>query len=78
MKTIAITVDELTLQLLEELSALERRRRTRSAVVRAALQEYAERERRRHLEEREREILRKHRKRLGREAQALVQAQARA
>ncbi|MBI1735734.1 MAG: hypothetical protein HYR51_11225 [Candidatus Rokubacteria bacterium] len=72
-----MTIDEPTLRVLEELCALEPRRRTRSALVRAALQEYAERERRRHMEERERQILRKHRKQLERDARVLVKQQAR-
>jgi metal-responsive CopG/Arc/MetJ family transcriptional regulator len=77
MKTIAVTVDEATLRLLDKLSAGEPRRRTRSALVRAALREFAERERRRADEEREREIFRKHRHRLAREARWLVDQQAR-
>jgi metal-responsive CopG/Arc/MetJ family transcriptional regulator len=77
MRTIAIAVDEPTLQLLEELAALQPGRRRRSAVVRAALREYAGRERRRHDEERERQIFRKHRKLLDRQARALVRPQAR-
>jgi metal-responsive CopG/Arc/MetJ family transcriptional regulator len=77
MKTIAITVDEATLELLDELAARQRGRRTRSALVRAALREYAERERRRAVEEREREIFKTHRTRLAREARALITAQAR-
>jgi hypothetical protein len=77
MKTIAVTVDEATLQLLDDLTSGEPRRRTRSALVRAALREFAERERRRQVEEREREIFRKRRKQLAREARLLVASQAR-
>lgn len=77
MKTIAVTIDEATLRLLDDLTAGEPRRRTRSALVRAALREFAERERRRRIEEREREIFRKSRKQLAREARLLVAAQAR-
>jgi Arc/MetJ-type ribon-helix-helix transcriptional regulator len=77
MKTIAVTIDESTLRLLDELTAGEPRRRTRSAVVRAALREFAERERRRTIEEREREIFRRNRKQLAREARLLIEAQAR-
>ena len=77
MKTIAVTVDDATLELLDALSASEPRRRTRSALVRAALKEFAERERRRANEEREREIFRKHREQLAREARRLVAQQAR-
>jgi len=77
MKTIAVTIDDTTLKLLDALSAGEPRRRTRSALVRAALREFAERERRRADEEREREIFRKHRQQLAREARRLVDQQAR-
>jgi metal-responsive CopG/Arc/MetJ family transcriptional regulator len=77
MKTIAITIDDTTLKLLDELSAGEPRRRTRSALVRTALREFAERERRRADEEREREVFRKHRQQLAREARRLVEQQAR-
>ena len=77
MKTIAATIDDATLRLLDELSASEPRRRTRSALVRAALREYAERERRRADEERERAVFRKHREQLAREARGLVAQQAR-
>lgn len=77
MKTIAVTVDDATLSLLDELTAGEPRRRTRSALVRAALREFAERERRRVIEEREREIFRKNRKQLAREARLLIAEQAR-
>jgi len=76
MKTIAVTIDEATLKLLEDLAAADPRRRTRSAVVRAALREFAERERRRAIEERDREIFRKNRKQLAREARLLTGEQA--
>jgi metal-responsive CopG/Arc/MetJ family transcriptional regulator len=78
MKTIAVTIDEGTLRLLDDLTAGESRRRTRSALVRTALREFAERERRRQIEEREREIFRRSKKQLAREARLLVAAQARA
>lgn len=77
MKTIAVTVDEATLKILDELAGHAPRGRTRSALVRAALREFADRERRRVVEERERGILRKHRTRLARDARGLVRAQAR-
>jgi predicted transcriptional regulator len=77
MKTIAITIDDETLRLLDELTARGPSRRGRSAMVRAALRDFAERERRRVIEEREREIFRKHRKQLAREARALIREQAR-
>lgn len=77
MKTIAVTIDEGTLRLLDDLTAGASVRRTRSALVRTALREFAERERRRQIEEREREIFRRSRKQLAREARLLVAAQAR-
>ena len=77
MKTIAITIDEPTLKLLDQLAAESPRRRARSALVRAALQEFVERERRRAVEGRETEILRRKRKQLDRQARALIAEQAR-
>jgi metal-responsive CopG/Arc/MetJ family transcriptional regulator len=77
MKTIAITVDEATLKLLDELTSTARTRRGRSALVRAALREFAERERRKEIEAREHEILRKHGKQLARQARILISEQAR-
>jgi metal-responsive CopG/Arc/MetJ family transcriptional regulator len=77
MKTIAISVDEETLKLLDDLTGRAPGRRTRSALVRAALREFAERERRRQVEDRERAIFRKHRERLAREARVLIKEQAR-
>ncbi len=77
MKTIAVTVDEETLRLLDELATSEPQRRTRSVLVRAALREFAERERRRVVEEREREIFRRNRKQLTRQARLLVKGQTR-
>jgi metal-responsive CopG/Arc/MetJ family transcriptional regulator len=78
MKTIAITIDERTLKSVDELIAHSEHLRNRSAVVRTAVQEFAERERRRQAEEREREIFRKHRRRLSHQARALIAEQARA
>jgi len=77
MKTIAVTIDEATLKLLDELHAAQPGRK-RSALVRVALREFAERERQRVIEEREREIFRKNRKQLERQARALLTEQARA
>lgn len=77
MKTIAISVDDAILKLLDELTSGAGRRRSRSALVRAALREFAERERRRVIEGREREIFRSHRKQLAREARLLIEGQAR-
>lgn len=78
MKTIAITIDEMTLKLLDELAAAEPRRRSRSALVRAALREFAERRRSQMTEEHERPIFKKNRAQLARAARALIDEQARA
>ena len=77
MKTIAVTIDEPTLKLLDQLAAERPRRRARSALVRAALQEFVERERPRAVEQRETEVLRRKRKQLERQARALIADQAR-
>jgi Arc/MetJ-type ribon-helix-helix transcriptional regulator len=76
MKTIAVTIDDDTLKLLDELTG-GTSRRSRSALVRTALREFAERERRREVEAKENAVLRKHRKRLARQARALIAEQAR-
>jgi predicted transcriptional regulator len=75
MKKIAI--DEATSKLLDELAETSSRRRSRTAVVRAALRQYAERERRRKSQSNDGALFRKHRKRLAREARALIAEQAR-
>jgi len=77
MRTIAITVDEETLALLDDLARASHRRRSRSALVRAAVRQFAERRHREEIEARERDILRKHKKRLARQASALFDSQAR-
>ena len=77
MKTIAVTIDEDTLGLLEELTKTSPRIRNRSAGIRLADRELAERESRRSQEAKEGEILRRNRARLNRQAKALVAAQAR-
>jgi metal-responsive CopG/Arc/MetJ family transcriptional regulator len=76
MKTIAVTIDDATLKLLDELTGAASRR-SRSALVRTALREFAERERRREVEAKEGAVFRKHRKRLARQARALISEQAR-
>lgn len=76
VKTIAITIDEPTLALLEELAAKAPKARSRSSLVRTAVRELAERERRRAIEAEDARVIRKHRARLAREARALVAGQA--
>jgi metal-responsive CopG/Arc/MetJ family transcriptional regulator len=75
MKTIAISIDETTLERVDEVVAKSPRLPNRSAVIRLAVREFADRELQRREEERERTILNKHRKRLERQARALVRAQ---
>ncbi len=77
MKTIAISIDEMTLKLLDELAAGSPKLGNRSALVRAAVREFAERVRRSEIETREDRILKKHRRRLARQAAALIAEQAR-
>ncbi len=77
MKTIAITVDEETLALIDELHSSSDEFRSRSALVRAAIREYAALEQRRSEEEREREIIRKNKDLLDRQLKALIADQAR-
>jgi metal-responsive CopG/Arc/MetJ family transcriptional regulator len=76
MKTIAVTIDDDTLKLLDELTG-GTSRRSRSALVRTALREFAEREHRREVAAKERAVFRKHRKPLARQARALIAEQAR-
>ncbi len=76
MKTIAITIDETTLRLLDELAVSSPQRKSRSALVRTAIRGFAEQQRRRKTEADEDRILRANRKRLAREAKALVAEQA--
>jgi len=77
MKTIAVTIDETTLKLLDELAAALPHPCSRSALVRTAVREFAERERQRDTEAREHEIIRKHKKRLACQVRALIAEQAR-
>jgi len=77
MKSMSITIDEPTLRLLDELTETASLARNRSALVRTAIREFVERERRRQVEARERQILRKHRKGLARQARVLIEEQAR-
>jgi metal-responsive CopG/Arc/MetJ family transcriptional regulator len=77
MKTIAVTIDEATLKIIDELAASQPRARARSALVRTALQQFVERERRRVQEQREDQIFKRKRKQLARQARLLIQGQAR-
>ena len=77
MKTMSITIDEATLRVLDDLVGTASIARSRSAFVRTAIREFVEREGRRQVEARERQILRKHRKGLARQARVLIEEQAR-
>ena len=77
MKTIAVSIDEATLRLLNDLADTSSRHRSRSALVRTALREFAERERNHEIEAKEGKLFRKHRKRLARQARMLIAEQAR-
>jgi metal-responsive CopG/Arc/MetJ family transcriptional regulator len=74
MKTIAITIDEPTLRQIDELA--KRRGMNRSEIVRKAAQDYIAEKEAESEEERERKIFRRHRKKLKKEAEALIRAQA--
>lgn len=77
MKTGTVVVDEATIRLLDKLATSSARRRTRSALIRTAVREFAAKERLRQVEVRERVVIRKHRARLTRQARALLEEQAR-
>lgn len=77
MKTIAITVDDETLDLIDELQGSSAQFQSRSALVRAAIREYCERRRRRLEEDRERELVRQNKELLDKQLKALVEEQAR-
>ncbi len=77
MKTIAITIDEPTLKRLDRVMADKSTSwKTRSEVIRLAVQQFIARLERNAEEEREREIFRRHGARLNRQAAALVKEQA--
>jgi metal-responsive CopG/Arc/MetJ family transcriptional regulator len=80
MKTIAISIDNASLDAIDQMARGMRRRgarpASRSAVVRRALQEFIARQRRHEREESDRRVLAAHRKRLARQAKALVAEQA--
>jgi Arc/MetJ-type ribon-helix-helix transcriptional regulator len=76
MKTIAITIDEGTLTQVERIREEGGRRASRSEIVRRALRAYAGQIDRAREEEHEREVFRRHRGLLRRQADALVREQA--
>jgi len=76
MKTIAITIDESILHSIDRLMNEDPHWKSRSEVIRKAVREFVTRLERLTEEEREREIFRRHRARLSRQANALVKEQA--
>ena len=77
MKTIAITIDESMLNRVDRLAARRDQSGTnRSQVIRQAVREYVSRVERVAEEEREAAIIRRHGRRLARQASALVREQA--
>lgn len=77
MKTIAITIDEKTLKRIDRLKAAANAPfRSRSEVIRQAAQEFVSRLERLTEEGRERDIFRRNRQRLDRQARELIKEQA--
>lgn len=77
MKTIAITIDEPTLKRLDRVMASKTTAwKTRSEIVRKAVQQFIAQLERAAEEEREREIFSRHSTRLNRQAAALIKDQA--
>lgn len=74
MKTIAITIDEPTLQRLDDLAKVLEM--NRSEIVREAAQEYIAQKEAESEEERERQIFRRHKNKLKKQAAALIKEQA--
>ncbi len=77
MKTIAISIDEPTLEALDQFALRQRVPRKRSEVVREAVAEFLARRERLVQEAGERAAIAKHRKLLARQAKALLAEQAR-
>ncbi len=76
MKTIAITIDEPTLETVDRLVGRGRGAHNRSQMIRQAVHEYVARLERLAEDEREAAIVRRHRGRLARQTAALVREQA--
>ena len=77
MKTIAITIDEDTLERIERLSARDGHPgRNRSRLIRDAVKDYVSRLERATDDEREAGIVRRHKSKLASQAAAAVKAQA--
>lgn len=76
MKTIAIAIDEDTLNRIDEIVHKSEPRTNRSRVIRAAVKQFVATELQRDRETREREIFKKKRVRLERQVRALISEQA--
>ncbi len=76
MKTVAVTLDQASFDALDRMAS-RAGRRSRSAVVREAVLALSEATLKAQREERERQIFRAHRTKIGRQARALIKAQAR-
>lgn len=76
MKTIAITIDEETLDLIEQILRSSRRFRGRSALVRAALRAFAAQESESRARARELRAVRENSRLLDRQLSALIKEQA--
>jgi metal-responsive CopG/Arc/MetJ family transcriptional regulator len=76
VKTIAITIEEDILERVDRAAARSGATANRSLVIRMAVREYQTRLERMAEEDRERDILKRHARRLARQAAALVEAQA--
>jgi metal-responsive CopG/Arc/MetJ family transcriptional regulator len=74
MKTIAITIDEPTLERIDELA--KQRGMNRSEIVREAAQDYIAEKEAESEEERERKIFRRYKKKLKAQAAVLIKEQA--
>jgi metal-responsive CopG/Arc/MetJ family transcriptional regulator len=76
MKTIAIAIDEDTIRDVDEVVRKAAQPTNRSRIIRAAVKEFVAKELRHDREAREKEIFKKHRERLQRQARALISEQA--
>lgn len=76
MKTIAITIEEDILERIDRLNAKHTGSTSRSRVIRTAVKEYLQRVERLSEEQREREIFKRNKEKLSRQAAALVKDQA--
>lgn len=76
MKTIAITIDQETLGLIDRLQRSTRRFRSRSALIRAAIRAYTVGEHERRARAREGQVIRANKRLLDRQLRALVKEQA--